>query len=77
MRLISDAFFHKRPDSFTWIQLRRVGWQTDQSKALRNFQPGGTMSGRTIPDQHKALTFRRVLLCEFIKKELHTRGVQA
>ena len=75
MRLIGDAFFDQRPDSFTRIQLRRVGWQTDQSDLLRYLQPSGPVRWRAVPDQNDALSFCRVRACELIEEELHAIGV--
>jgi len=35
------------------------------------------MRGCSIPHQHNALTFSRVLFGECVEKELHTRGVES
>src|SRR5438270_2466058 len=77
VRSIGNAFFDQRPDSFTWIQLRRVGWHAHQRDALRDIQGCGPMRWCAIPDQQDALAFAGVLACKLIEKSLHTCSIQS
>jgi len=76
VRSIGDAFFHKRPDPLTRIQLRRVGRDAQQGDAFRDIQGHGAMRGRTVPDQKNALADARMLFGERGQKSSHALCIQ-
>ena len=76
VRLISDAFLDKRPDSLRGVQLRRVCRDAQLSDPLRHLHSLGAMRGRTVPDEQQPLAFRRVGRGELVEKSLHPCSIK-
>ena len=48
------------PDVFDWIELRRVGWQTDKGEVFGDRERGSNMIARAVEDESGVATCRHL-----------------
>jgi hypothetical protein len=63
------------PDVFDWIELRRVGWQTDKGDVFGDRERGSNMIARAVEDESGVATCRH-LAADSSEMQRHGLGVR-